>query len=239
MDTIEVHGPKIAFEIPVFGGINITETVILQWVTMAIIMALVLLFTYGLKKYPGKRQVLAEMIVTAFNKMTVQNMGKKNIKYAPYIASLFFFILIGSLISLFGLRTMTADVNVTMTLAIITFVLITINKFKSNGFFGYFKSYTQPKAFITPINIISELATPVSMGFRLFGNMAGGMIITSLIYYGLSGLSRAVGLSIPLFTIGIPAFLSVYFDLFTGVIQSYVFIMLTMAFVGDASADQE
>jgi len=166
-------------------------------------------------------------------------MGKKNKKYAPYIAMLFFFILIGSLLSLFGLRTMPADVNFTMTLALMTFVLITYNKFKTNGFFGYFKSYTEPVAVITPINIISEIATPVSMGFRLFGNMGGGMIISMMLSFALTAASNAIRVPIPIFTIGAPAFFSIYFDLFSGVIQSFVFCMLTMVYVGEASATSD
>lgn len=235
MNTIEVHGPKIVFRIPIFGGINVTETVILQWFTMAIILSVILWLTHGLKKNPSKKQVFAEMLVKTVNKLVEQNMGKKNLKYAPYIATLFSFILVGSLISLLGLRSMTADINVTMTLALVTFAMITFNKFKYNGFLGYFKGYTEPVVFMTPLNIVGEIATPVSMGFRLFGNMAGGMIISALLYFALTGLSTLVGLPIPLLTVGIPAFLSLYFDLFTSFMQSFVFIMLTMAYVGSAS----
>lgn len=235
--TIEVHGPKISFRIPIFGGINITETVILQWIVILIIMGICLFLTSGLSKTkPKKRQILAEMAVKAINNLVEENMGKRNMKYAPYMASLFSFILIGSLISLTGLRSMTADINVTMTLALITFVLITIHKFKANGFFGYFKSYTEPVALMTPLNIIGALATPVSMAFRLFGNMGGGMIISMLIYYGLGSISNALGISIPIFTVGIPAILSIYFDLFVSTIQAFVFTMLTM--VNISSADE-
>lgn len=235
MSSIEVNGPKISFKIPIFGGINVTETVILQWIVMLFIMGLILFMTSGLsKKKPKKRQILAEMAVKSINNMVVQNMGQRNIRYAPYIASLFTFILFGSLISLTGLRSMTADINVTMTLAMVTFSIITVHKFKANGLFGYFKSYTKPVAVITPINIISEFATPISMGFRLFGNMGGGMIISMLIIYALTIASHAIGFSIPILTVGIPAILSLYFDLFVSVIQSFVFVMLTMVYIGSA-----
>ena len=233
--TIEVHGPKISFKIPIFGGINVTETVILQWIVMLFIMGLILYLTSGLsKKKPKKRQIIAEMIVKAVNNLVVVNMGKRNIRYAPYIASLFSFILFGSLISLTGLRSMTADVNVTAALAFVTFVLITVHKFRANGFFGYFKSYTQPIALMTPLNIISEFATPVSMCFRLFGNMGGGMIISMLLIYALTIASSAIGFTIPVLTVGIPAILSIYFDVFVSIIQSFVFVMLTMIYVGSA-----
>ena len=235
MKTIEVTGPKISFKIPFFGGINVTETVILQWIVMLIIMGVILYMTSGLsKKKPKKKQIIAEMIVKTVNNMVVQNMGKRNIGYAPYIASLFSFIFIGSIISLTGLRSMTADINVTMTLAVITFLLITIHKFKANGFLGYFKSYTQPVPVMTPLNIISEIATPVSLGFRLFGNMGGGMIISMLLIYALSLASYAIGFTIPVLTVGIPAILSIYFDLFVSFIQAYVFVMLTMVYIDSA-----
>ena len=236
VDLPNVKGPRIIFEIPILGGIRITETVVMQWLVMLVLTCFILWLTHDLKKNNiSKRQVIAETIVKFFNGMVKENMGPKNMAFAPYIAALFCLILFGALISMTGLRNANADINVTMSFAILTFALITFYKFKNKGFLGYFKGYAEPVAFITPINIISEFATPVSMGFRLFGNMAGGMIITSLLYYALAAASNGLGLTFPIFAIGIPAVLSIYFDIFTGVIQSYVFIMLTMAFVGDAA----
>ncbi len=237
--SIDVSGPKISFYIHLLGKkFPITETTILQWIVMVIIMGLVLFLTHGMKKVPTKRQVIAEMIVKSINNLVVTNMGKKHIKFAPYICALFSFILFGSLISMIGLRSATADINVTATLAVMTFILITFFKIKNNGFFGYFKSYTKPIALITPINILSEFATPLSMALRLFGNMVGGMIITSLVYAALGVASKAIGLPIPLLTVGIPAFLSIYFDLFSGCIQTFVFVMLTLVYVGDAAQEE-
>ena len=114
-----------------------------------------------------------------------------------------------------------------------TFAMITYAKIKTNGFFGYLKSFADPIP-LTPLNIISEIATPVSMSFRHFGNVAGGMIITSLLYYALEGISSALGMSIPFLTIGIPAVLSVYFDLFSGFMQAFIFMMLSMVYIGSA-----
>jgi len=113
-----------------------------------------------------------------------------------------------------------------------SFVMIQAAKIKSNGIGGYLKS------FINPLNIISEVSTPVSMSFRHFGNIAGGMIISSLIYFALTGLSTAIGLAVPIFTVGIPAVLSLYFDLFSGFMQAFIFIMLTMCFIESASSEQ-
>jgi F-type H+-transporting ATPase subunit a len=172
-------------------------------------------------------------------------MGPKLMYYAPYIGTLLVFALLGALVSLIGLRSMTADINVTGTWALMTFALITFHKIKANGFGGYLKSFGKPVAFILPLNIVSEIATPASMAFRLFGNVAGGMVITSLLYGALAALSQAVGLSFAagswgfsVFQVGIPAVLSVYFDLFSGCIQAYIFSMLTMVNVGTAAEEE-
>lgn len=233
--ALDVHGPKIVFTIP---GINwkITETVVVGWIIIAAFWILCIFLTRNLKKKPEtKRQIIAEMIVKSVNNMVKQNMGVKYMRYAPYIAMLLGYAAIGSLVSLLGLRSITADVNTTITWGLMTFVLITYEKIRSNGILGYFKGYTQPVAVITPINIISEVATPISMAFRLFGNIAGGMVITGIIYMALAALSSALHLSfgigpfsVNVFQVGIPAVLSVYFDLFAGCIQAYIFATLTM-----------
>ena len=224
------NGPKIVFEI---GELRFTETVVMGWLIIVAVLILCLWLTHDLKKVPEKkRQVVAEMLVNFVNNMVKENMGVKMMKYAPYIATLLIYAVFGALISMIGLRSMTADINVTATWALMTFVLITYNKIKANGF----------KAFILPLNIIGEVATPASMAFRLFGNVAGGMVITGLLYGALGSLSSALGLTFEagswafsVFQVGIPAVLSVYFDLFSGCIQAYIFSMLTMVNVGAAA----
>lgn len=237
------NGPKIVFQ---YGPICLTETVVIGWIIILVVLVLCLWLTKGLKKIPdSKRQVVAEMLVSWVNKMVKQNMGEKLAFYAPYIATLLIYAVLGALISMIGLRSMTADINVTATWALITFALITIHKFKSqHGLKGYLKSFCQPVAFILPLNIVGEVATPVSMAFRLFGNVAGGMIIAGLLYAALGSLSSVLGLSFEVgslgfdvFQVGIPAVLSVYFDLFSGCIQAYIFSMLTMVNVGSAAEE--
>ena len=239
MDDIG-KGPKVVFE---FGKIQITETLVMGWLIIVAVLLLCLWLTKGLKKKPEKkRQVIAEMFVNFVNNMVRQNMGENMMGYAPYIGALLVFTVLGALISMIGLRSMTADINVTAALAVLTFLLITYHKFKANGFVGYFKSFCKPVAFIFPLNIISEIALPASMAFRLFGNVAGGMIITGLLYGALGALSSALHLSFVagswafnVFQVGIPAVLSIYFDLFSGCIQAYIFSMLTMVNVGAAA----
>lgn len=236
MGGIEIKGPKIVFDFEIFGQqIIISETIVIGWIIIGIITLLVLFLTSNMKKIPSKKQVIAEWLVTTMNKMVSDSMGSHNVGYAPYMATIFAFSLFGSLISLFGLRPMTGDLNTTLGWALMTFFMIQACKFKANGFLGYFKTFTQPVPLMTPMNIISELATPVSMSFRHFGNIAGGLVITSLLYFALGQASEAIGVSIPILKVGIPAVLSVYFDLFTGVMQAYIFIMLSMAFIGSAT----
>lgn len=239
MDDIG-SGPKVVFEI---GKIQVTETLVMGWLIIVAVLILCLWLTRGLKKKPEKkRQVVAEMFVNFVNGMVRKNMGENMMGYAPYIATLLVSAILGSLISMIGLRSMTADINVTATWAIMTFILITYHKIKSKGFGGYIKSFGEPVAFIFPLNIISEVALPASMAFRLFGNVAGGMIITGLLYASLGALSSALHLTFTagswafnVFQVGIPAVLSIYFDLFSGCIQAYIFSMLTMVNVGAAA----
>ncbi len=234
------NGPKVVFEI---GPVQVTETVVMGWLIIVAVTILCLWLTHGMKKIPEKkRQVVAEMFVKFVNNMVRENMGPSMMKFAPYIGTLLVYAVLGALISMIGLRSMTADINVTATWALMTFVLITYYKLKNNGPLGYLKSFAQPVAFILPLNIISEIATPASMAFRLFGNVAGGMVITGLLYGALGSLSSALGLSFEVgsfgfnvFQVGIPAVLSVYFDLFSGCIQAYIFSMLTMVNVGAAN----
>ena len=239
---VNVEGPRRMFTILSENGdvaFSISESVVTGWLVILIVLAVCLILTKDLKKIPEtKRQCAAEYIVKTVNNMVEVNMDKSSMAYAPYIAAVFAYIIIGTLISMIGFRSITADISVTGGLAVMTFVLITYTKIKFNGVGGYLKQ------FINPLNIISEVATPVAMALRLFGNVAGGMIITLILYTALGAASGALynvmgippiesinGYVFNIFQIGIPAVLSIYFDLFSGAIQSYVFIMLTMAYI--------
>lgn len=250
---VDVVGPRKM--ITVFNGdsemFSISETVVTGWLLIIVLFILMKWLTSDLKVVPtSKKQVLAEWFVSFFENLVKENMGSKMVHFAPYIATIFTFALTGSLVSVLGLRSMTVDISCTGTWAALTFILITFYKIKSNGFGGYLKGFAEPVAVITPINILSEVATPTAMALRIFGNISSGMIISSIIYAFLTLLSNVVYNSMSLqavsflnyfhvFQIGIPALLSIYFDFFSGVIQSYVFIMLTMAYVGDAAGKEE
>ena len=244
-----VTGAKVLFEIPVLGGIAITETVVNTWIVMAVIVGLCLFLTSGLQVHcRTKRQVVAEFIVKKVNGMVGENMGEHflQVGYAPLIASVMALSALGSLSGMVGLYAPTSDLNTLLAWSLVVFVLITYNKFRAGGPVGYIKGYFQPIPVLLPFNIISEVATPMSMAFRHFGNIASGSVITGLIYAALAAASHALfsllpGVlgsvlgQIPLLQVGIPAIFSIYFDLFSSCLQAFIFCMLTMMYIGSAA----
>lgn len=242
---IEVTGPKILFTFSFFGlfDVTITETVLSSFLVMLTLVILSICLGRNLKKRPGSRQVLVEKVVQMLYNMVRDTMGEHNLRFAPYIGALFCSSLLGTLISMLGFfRSATADISTTITWALVTSVLVWFYNIKNNGFFGWLKGFTEPIVVMTPMNIVSEIAQPVSMAFRHFGNVAGGSVLTMLIYNALAAASalilgwipNAFISSIPILQVGIPAVLSLYFDLFSGFIQALVFSMLTMVYVGAA-----
>lgn len=175
---------------------------------------------------------IVEIAVEGIDNMTIQNMGKRNIKFAPYMLSLAVFLALANLSGLLGFTPPTSDYNVTLALALITFFLIHIFAIKSNGVGGYLKGYAEPFAFLTPINILGEIANPISLSFRLFGNILSGALIMSLVYTGLEKISA--------FLIPIVAWpLHGYFDVFSGLLQTFIFVMLSMVYINSSMADEE
>lgn len=239
------QGAKVVFTLPIFGGIEITETIVIGWLIIVAVLLVCLFLTRGLSKVPTKkRQIVAEMFVGFVNNMVETTMGKRWKHYAPYIGTLLVYAVLGALVSLLGLRSMTADFNVPLTWALMTFVLITFYKIKSGGPLGYAKSFASPIPVMLPLNLLSEIATPLSMAFRMFGNISGGAVITALLYSALAALSKVLhvafevgGIGINLGQLFIPAVLSVYFDLFSGCIQAYIFSTLTMVYVSSAAEE--
>lgn len=239
---LSVEGPKVLASFDIFGlTVNFTETVILEWIVMAVILGLCFFLTRNMKvKAVSKRQVIAEMAVETITNLVRDTMGKRWIWFTPYIATIFCFSIFGSLISLFGVRAVTSDFSVLLSWAAMTFILITGTKIRYNGFGGYLKGFADPIPVMLPINILSEIATPTAMALRHFGNIAGGSIIMGLVYYGLASLSHMIHLQVPVLCVGIPAVLSLYFDLFSDFMQAFIFIMLTMVFISNAGpADEE
>jgi len=246
-----VTGAKVLFEIPVLGGIAITETVVNTWIVMAVIVGLCLFLTSGLQVHcRTKRQVVAEFIVNKVNGMVGENMGEHflHVGYAPLIASVMALSALGSLSGMVGLYAPTSDLNTLLAWSLVVFVLITYNKFRAGGPVGYIKGYFQPIPVLLPFNIISEVATPMSMAFRHFGNIASGTVIMGLLRWALANLSyvifsklpgvlgRVLG-QIPILQVGIPAVFSVYFDIFSALLQAFIFCMLMMMNISAAAEE--
>ncbi len=225
---LEVNGALKVVEL--FGegsGLWLTESVIVQWIVILILLAVVLILTHNLKPVPEtRRQAAAEMLVEFVRDTVHGTMGTKYNAYTPYIMTLLCYIMINNLMGLMGLRNPTADVSVTGTFALMTFVLVQYNRAKTGKFKGYFKSFIEPLPFMLPFNIIGEVANPLALALRLFGNMIAGTVIGGLIYFALGN-----------FAVLVPAVASLYFDIFSAVMQSYIFIMLSMSYISSAECD--
>ena len=191
--NMSVDGAFIYFTIPIFGGINITQTTVSHLIVTILLCWASIYFGKNLKKRPDGKQVLVEKGVMMLRSMVVETMGEHNAHWTPFIGTIFLSSICGSFIGLTGfLRSSTADLSCTMVWALMVTAIIWYNNIKNNGFLGWLKGFTEPIVVMTPMNIIGEIAQPVSMAFRHFGNVAGGGVITALIYTSLSLASAAV-----------------------------------------------
>lgn len=292
--NVSVTGAYIYFIIPIFGGIPITQTTVSLLAVTILLTAASYFLGRNLQKRPGKVQVLTEKGILMLYNMVVDTMGKHNAHWFPYMCTIFLSSICGSLIGMTGfLRSTTADLSVPLTWAIVTSVIIWYQNIKHNGFLGWLKGFTEPIVVMTPMNLISEVAQPVSMAFRHFGNVAGGGVITSILYTALglgssallsllSGtvvipiavLALGIGLffwgqrtakaarriwgiilgvlgilgilqslnilsGVPVLQFGLPAVLSLYFDIFSGFVQALVFTLLSMVYISGACPPPE
>ncbi len=288
--NVNVTGPFVYFVIPIFGGIPVSQTTVSSLLLTIALCIVSVWLGKGLKKRPDGKQVLVEKGVSMMHNMVLDTMGPHNAHWTPFIIVLFVSSICGSLIGMTGfLRSTTADLSTTLTWSIMVSVLIWYNNIKTNGFLGWLKGFAEPVVVMTPMNIISEIAQPISMAFRHFGNVAGGGVITSILYTALSGLSalvigmiassgiaigcvllalcaallvlgirkgkkglmaagivsgilglfgllQALGIleDVPLLAVGIPAVLSIYFDVFSAFVQALVFSLLSMVYIAAA-----
>lgn len=253
-----VNGPKVFLELnfnlpdtTIFTMKNLITQSTLSLFTVTIVLGLLaIILTRKIEKRPGKIQVLLEKIVTMLYNLVESTMGKHNLKFAPYIGTLFATSMFGSLIGMTGLfRSSSADLSVTAAWALVTTGLVWANNISNYGFWAWLKGFTEPIIVMTPMNLVSEVASPLALAFRHFGNMAGGSVLTSLIYMAMAVLSKLVigwipeAISfipafigdIPIFEAGIPAILSIYFDMFAAFVQAFVFCLLTMVYIAGAS----
>ena len=227
-------GAKAYASYELFGQeLYITTTHITTLIVMAVLIAFAFAANQAIKKadpneVPGPFLNVIELLVEMLDNLVNSNMGAKHgPKFANYVGTIACFILLSNVSGLLGLRPPTADFGVTLPLALITWVMIQFNGFKYKKM-GKIKALFEPIPLFFPINLISEFATPVSMSLRLFGNILSGSVMMALIY----GLLPKVA------TLIWPAALHAYLDVFSGAIQTFVFMMLTMVFIADAIGDE-
>lgn len=288
--SIDVTGAYVYFVIPILGGIPISQTTVSSLLVTILLCTAFVLLGRNLEKRPGKMQVLVEKGVSMITNLTVSAMGAHNVHWTPFMGCLFLCSICGSYIGTTGfLRSWTADLNCTAVWALMVSFIIWFNNIKHNGIGNFLKNY------LNPMNIISDVAQPLSMSFRHFSNVSVGGIISAIIYaaltllstviiqlvasagwlmglalmiagallmwrwamktgklmhkilsgvtfvIGLFGLLEGMGIltGVPIFTYGIPAVLSVYFDFFSGFIQALVFTLLSMVYIAGSLPEPE
>lgn len=238
-EGVSITGARIIFEIPFpVMPLIISEALVNSWLIIITIVGVALYLTHGMTvKGGGIRQIAAEWIVTKAEGIIKDNMEPVfHAGYTPFIMTILALSACSSLMSLFGLFPPTADVNIIAGWSILVFVLLTKNKLKA-GVGSYAKGFLEPIPVMLPMNILGEVATPISMTFRHFGNVVSGTVIAALVGWALGNASNLLPGFLgetPFLQIGIPAILSVYFDIFSGCIQAYIFAMLTMLNISGA-----
>ena len=210
-----------AFTIPVLGGIGISESTVITWVVMAVLVLAALFLTRNLKvDHISRRQAAAEMIVVKLNGMVEGMAGENAEEYIPYLVTVLLYIGVSNVIGLFGMKPPTKDLNVTAALALMSIVLIEAAGIRKKGIKRWLKGFTEPIPVVTPINILEVFIRPLSLCMRLFGNVMGAFVIMELIKQ--------------LIPVVIPLPFSFYFDIFDGLIQAYVFVFLTSMYIKEA-----
>lgn len=219
----------------------ISESQVNSWAVIISILGLCLYLTHGLTaRAATRRQLVAEWIVEKCQGLVHENMGDYFSAWGPFVAAILGLSAFSSLLCLVGLFAPTGDVNITAGWAILVFFLIMHYKFRG-GFWNYFVGLFKPIPVFAPMNLIGEFATPLSMAFRHYGNILSGSVISALMASALGGLSSALlgwlpGVlgEIPFLRVGLPAILSIYFDVFSGCMQAFIFAMLTMLNISGA-----
>lgn len=216
-NLIEELECKTVFSI---GGIGIAESVVVTWIIMAVLVIASIFLTRNLKvENPGKRQLALEAAVGGLFHFFDDILGRDGRRYVPYLMTVALYIGVSNIIGIFGFKPPTKDLNVTIALAVMSIVLIEYSGFHKKGLKGFIRSFIEPVPVLLPINIMELFIKPVSLCMRLFGNILGAFVIMELL--------KAV---VPVF---VPIPFSVYFDLFDGLIQAYVFVFLTSLFMSE------
>ncbi len=223
-------GAKIITQI---GGVNITQTMMNTWIIIIALTIVALILRAKINKFTDvpttKLQNIVELIIESMENFVIQNMGEKYKYFGNWFFGVFCFVLTSNYIGLLSFRSPTADLGTTLALALATFTLIHFMGIKVNKG-GYFKGYIEPMPVLLPLNIIGEVATPVSLSLRLFGNILGGTIIMGLVNHAISQghvILQVIGFG------AITPILHAYFDVFAGFLQTFIFVILSMTFIKD------
>ena len=246
-EGISITGANVYFTIKMpIQDLPISEAQVNSVIVVLSVFFLCLFLTHGIKERPDSiRQHIAEYIVEQVSSLVSGNMGERFSMFAPFVAAIMGISVFSSLLTLVGLFPPTSDINITAGWAILVFILITHYKLKCGPIY-YLKGFAEPIPLFAPLNVIGEIATPVSMAFRHYGNVLSGSVISVLVAAALQGLSakllsRLPGAlaGFPLFQIGLPAVLSIYFDVFSGCLQAFIFAMLTMLYISNGFPEED
>ncbi|SEW36596.1 F0F1 ATP synthase subunit A [[Clostridium] fimetarium] len=220
-NLLEELNCETAFTIPLFGGIEISESVAVTWIIMAVMTIASICLVRNLKvSNPGKKQLILETVIGGIYNFIGETIGEHGKRYIPYMMTVMLYLGVSNIIGVFGFKPPTKDLNITAALALMSIVLIEYSSIHKRGFMGWIKNFAQPVAIIAPIKVLELFIRPLSLCMRLFGNILGAFVVMELLK-----------LVTPVF---VPVAFSFYFDIFDGLIQAYVFVFLTSLFVDEA-----
>ena len=230
MLSVEELGARIIVGIG-DGRLYLTESTLWGFIIAAVLAVTGIWLGSRLETVPTtKRQLAAELIVEKLYGYARQNLGSEAVRYAPYMGSLFAYIIAGSMLGLLGLRPVTADINSAMGLSLLSFLLIQTSSIRALGLRGRMQHLCSPYPFMLPLHLIEEVTLPVSLAFRLFGNIFGGLVVVELWMILMEWLSSFF-CQVPVLRAVLVLPLNAFFDIFEPAIQTYIFVTLTMVFL--------
>jgi F-type H+-transporting ATPase subunit a len=212
---------ETVFTIPIFGGIDVAESTVVTWMIMAVLIIFAFIMTRNLKiDHISKRQAVVELVVTKLTGICEGMVGEEGKRYVPYLTTVLIYIGVANIVGLVGLKSPTKDLSVTVALAVMSIVLVEFAGIYQNGLKKRLHKFTEPVWVVTPLNVLELVTKPLSLCMRLFGNVLGAFVIMEL-------LKKVV----PIF---VPAVFCLYFDIFDGLLQAYVFVFLTSIYIKEA-----
>ena len=217
MEALEL---KTSFVIPIAGGIPVPESTVITWGIMAIVILLCIIFVRNLKVVPEGPQVYVEALVGFIYGFIGDLLGEKGKRYIPFLGTVLIYLGCANISGFFRVAPPTKDLNVTAGLAIISLFLIVFSGIREKGLKGYLFSYAEPMPMMIPVNLLELITRPLSLCMRLVGNILGGFVLMELITFAAPAI--------------VPLPFSCYFDFFDGLLQAYVFVLLTSLFINES-----